>query len=66
MGLHIAINVVNGIDMRKNHELNMINQTLLKIRELREDISEYLFHFTKGDYAFEILPQGQVSDNRWG
>ena len=33
----------------------MINQTLIKIRELREDISEYLFHFTKGDYAFETL-----------
>ena len=33
----------------------MINQTLLKIRELREDISEYLFHFTKGDYALETL-----------
>lgn len=48
MGLLIAINVENGIDMLKNSsEVKMINQTLLKIRELREDISEYLFHFTK-------------------
>ena len=56
MGLLIAINVENGIDMLKNSsEVKMINQTLLKIRELREDISEYLFHFTKGEDAFETL-----------
>ena len=53
MGLLIAINVENGIDMLKNSsEVKMINQTLLKRRELREDISEYLFHFTKGEDAF--------------
>lgn len=33
----------------------MVNQTLLKIRDLREDISEFLFHFTKGGDAFETL-----------
>lgn len=56
MGLLIAINVENGIDMLKNSsEVKMINQTLLKIRELREDILEYLFHFTKGEDAFETL-----------
>ena len=33
----------------------MTNQTLKIIRELREDISEYLFHFTKGKEAFETL-----------
>ena len=33
----------------------MTNKTLIIIRELREDISEYLFHFTKGNDAFETL-----------
>ena len=33
----------------------MTNQTLKIINELREDISEYLFHFTKGEDAFETL-----------
>ena len=65
MGLLIAINVENGIDMLNNSsEVKMINQTLLKIRELREDISEYLFHFTKGEDAFEnlqkILDEGKL------
>lgn len=33
----------------------MTNQTLKIIRGLREDISEYLIHFTKGNDAFETL-----------
>ena len=33
----------------------MTNQTLKIINELREDISEYLFHFAKGNDAFETL-----------
>ena len=33
----------------------MTNQTLKIFRELREDLSEYLIHFTKGNYAFETL-----------
>lgn len=32
-----------------------MNQTLLKIIQSREDISNYLFHFTKGDKASEVL-----------
>ena len=69
MGLLIAINVENGIDILKNSsEVKMINQTLLKIRELREDISEYLFHFTKGEDAFEtlqkILDEGRLLSSK--
>ena len=33
----------------------MINQTLLKIIGSREDISDYLFHFTKGTSAIDSL-----------
>lgn len=33
----------------------MTNQTLLKILNSREDISEYLFHFTKGAFAIDTL-----------
>ena len=33
----------------------MENQTLLKILASREDLSDYLFHFTKGKNAFETL-----------
>ena len=33
----------------------MENQTLLNILASREDISDYLFHFTKGKNAFETL-----------
>lgn len=32
-----------------------MNQTLLKIIASREDVSDYLFHFTKGSNAFETL-----------
>lgn len=32
-----------------------MNQTLLKIIASREDISDYLFHFTKGSNAFDTL-----------
>jgi len=32
-----------------------MNDTLLKIIESREDISDYLFHFTKGCNAFDTL-----------
>ncbi|MDD2190836.1 hypothetical protein SDC9_82129 [bioreactor metagenome] len=32
-----------------------MNQTLLKIIASREDISDYLFHFTKGSNAFDSL-----------
>lgn len=32
-----------------------MNQTLLKIIASREDISDYLFHFTKGSSAFDTL-----------
>jgi hypothetical protein len=39
-----------------------MNQTLLKIIASREDISDYLFHFTKGSHAFETL--GQIIDDR--
>lgn len=34
---------------------NMINPTLKAILAEREDISDYLFHFTKGRHAFDIL-----------
>ena len=44
----------------------MINTTLLKIIASREDISEYLFHFTKGKNAFSqlltILKEGDLRD----
>lgn len=44
----------------------MINSTLLHILASREDISEYLFHFTKGKNAFEtlrtILNDGKLKD----
>ena len=36
-----------------NH--NKMNTTLLKIIAAREDISDYLFHFTKGSKAFDTL-----------
>jgi hypothetical protein len=32
-----------------------MNDTLIKIFSSREDISSYLFHFTKNSYAFETL-----------
>lgn len=35
----------------------MTNSTLLEILSSREDISDYLFHFTKGVNAFEMLMQ---------
>lgn len=42
----------------------MVNHTLVKIKDLREDISEFLFHFTKGEDAFEklqkILDEGKL------
>lgn len=49
----------------------MVNQTLAQILASREDISEYLFHFTKGKNAFEtlisILNDGKLKDvNRRG
>lgn len=44
----------------------MANQTLLKILSLREDISEYLFHFTKGSSSVDVLnciiEQGAIID----
>lgn len=44
----------------------MKNQTLLDILASREDLSDYLFHFTKGKYAFEtlkiILNEGILKD----
>ena len=44
----------------------MINSTLLHILASREDISDYLFHFTKGKKAFEtlgaILNDGKIKD----
>lgn len=56
MEQHIATNVANGLDIHKQLVgYNMVNQALVKFRELREDISEYLFHFTKGKDAFETL-----------
>lgn len=32
-----------------------MNKTLLKIINSREDVSNYLFHFTKGEFAFNTL-----------
>lgn len=32
-----------------------MNESLLMFNKLREDLSDYLFHFTKGENAFEIL-----------
>ena len=32
-----------------------MNNTLVKIIQSREDISDYLFHFTKGSNALKIL-----------
>ena len=50
----------------------MANETLKIIKKLREDISEYLFHFTKGEDAFEtlqkILDEGKLrsfNDDRY-
>lgn len=34
-----------------------MKESLVKFNELREDISDYLFHFTKGENAFEVLQQ---------
>lgn len=44
----------------------MVNSTLLQILASREDLSDYLFHFTKGKNAFEtlekILNDGKLKD----
>lgn len=44
----------------------MANRTLLHIMASREDVSDYLFHFTKGKKAFEtleaILNDGKLKD----
>ena len=44
----------------------MVNSTLKAILAAREDISDYLFHFTRGSKAFEtllrILADGELKD----
>lgn len=44
----------------------MVNSTLLQILASREDLSDYLFHFTRGKKAFEtlekILNDGKLKD----
>lgn len=40
-----------------------MNNTLVKIIQSREDISDYLFHFTKGSNALKIL-ETIISDRK--
>lgn len=40
---------------KKHHFFYFMNNTLKKIKESRSDLSEYLYHFTKGSSALDTI-----------